>query len=148
MLSDLYIWLEDLSSPDVLRWIDLNDRRAREYVYDKSSVLYKRLLDLNLEPIYYNFRITDLGYFYMMRSRDFRLGIIYRDGSSEDLVVSSSLGRDAIITSYFVSRKGDLVAYYYSEGGRDLGRLDIIETSNKRLIDRIDGSIHSVVFLE
>jgi prolyl oligopeptidase len=148
MLSDLYIWLEDLSSPDVLRWIDLNDRRAREYVYDKSSVLYKRLLDLSLEPIYYNFRITDLGYFYMMRSRDFRLGIIYRDGSSEDLVVSSSLGRDAIITSYFVSRKGDLVAYYYSEGGRDLGRLDIIEISNKRLIDRIDGSIHSVVFLE
>jgi prolyl oligopeptidase len=146
-LSDPYVWLENLSSPDVLKYIDLNDRRAREYVADKSSVLYRRLLDLSLEPIYYGFRVTDLGYFYMMRSRDFRLGIMYRDGVTEDIVVSSSLGRDVIITSYFVSRRGDLVAYYYSEGGRDLGRLDIVETFSKKPIDRIDGSIHSVVFL-
>ncbi len=51
---------------------------AREYVYNMSSVPYKRPLDLSLKPIYYNLRVTDLGYFYMMRSRDFRLYNIQR----------------------------------------------------------------------
>ena len=147
-MNDPYIWLEDLSSPKTLKWVEEQDRKARKHVEEYSSKLYNRFLKLNSEPLYYSFRITDLGYFHMVRSRDFRIGLIYRDGESRDLVSSKDLGRDVVIVNYFVSRKGDLLAYYYSEGGRDLGKLTIIETSNGEIVDSIEGSIHGLVFLD
>ena len=147
-MSDPYIWLEDLSSEKVLKWVEEQDRQAREYVREYSNKLYDRYLKLNQEPLYYSFKISEKGYFHMVRSREFKINLIHRDGESIELVRSTDLGRDVVIVNYFVSRRGDLLAFYYSEGGRDVGRLIVIDTDTGERIDSIEGSVHGVVFLD
>jgi len=127
--------------------VNNQDLIARNIVSDYRSRLYERFLRLYEEPLYYLFKASSKGYFFMSRSRDYRIGIIYRDGETKDLVTSSSLGRDVTITNYYINYKGDLLAYYYSKGGRDVGRLEIIDVESGEHVDAIDGSIHGIVFL-
>ncbi len=146
-LSDPYLWLEDLGDKRVSEWIYEQDRVARERVRIASERLYPRLLRIYGEPFPHSFRVTDAGYFYMVRERDYRLRIRYRDGVERDIVSSRDLGIDAIIAWYAVRDEGDLVAYYYSLGGRDVGFLNIVDVESGELVDRVEGSVHGIVFL-
>ncbi|MDT7889437.1 MAG: hypothetical protein RQ885_13260 [Desulfurococcales archaeon] len=107
MNQDVYLWLEDLSSQETLRWAEKQDLVARRVVARYGERLYARFVKLYEEPIYYFFKVSLRGYFYMYRSRDYRVGIVYRDGETEDLVISSRLGRKAIITNYYIDDGGE-----------------------------------------
>ncbi|MEM2300897.1 MAG: prolyl oligopeptidase family serine peptidase [Sulfolobales archaeon] len=145
--NDPYLWLEDLSDKKVIEWAYEQDRIAREYVRAPSERLYERLLKLYEEPFPYAFRVTRAGYIYMVRGRDYRLRIRYRDGEERDIVSSENLGSDAIISWYAARDEGDVIAYYHSSGGRDVGFLDVVDIESGELIDRIEGSVHGIVFL-
>ena len=100
------------------------------------------------EPFPYAFRITRAGYIYMVRERDYRIRIRYRDGEERDIASSRELGPDAVISWYAARDEGDAIAYYYSLGGKDVGFLNVLDVESGELIDRVEGSVHSVVFLE
>jgi len=111
MNQDVYLWLEDLSNPETLRWAEKQDLVASRAVARYRKRLYTRFVKLYEEPIYFFFKVSLRGYFYMYRSRDYRVGIVYRDGETEDLVISSRLGKEAIITNYYIDDGGRMLAY-------------------------------------
>ena len=145
--QDPYIWLEDLGNEKTREFYEKEDARAREIVREYSEKLFKRMLDLYTEPVAYNFKASSRGYFYIYREKTFSVKILFRDGFSDTIIDSSSLGSDILIPNYFVSRDGELVAVNISRAGSDEGKLLVIETSTKKIIDEITGSISDVIFL-
>ncbi len=146
--QDKYMWLEDLDNEKTKEFIEKEDLRAREFVKEYSDKLYRRLLKLYTEPIAYNFEISLTGYFYIYREATYYVKRLFRDGSEEIVFDARSVGKDIIIPNIYVSRKGDLVAVYLSEAGRDEGRALVIDTSTKSVVDEISGNVRNIIFLD
>ena len=145
--QDPYLWLEDLSSEKTREFVESEDLRAREFVKEYSNKLYHRLLNLYTEPAVYNFKTSLVGYYYIYRDKTYYIKRIYRDRTEEIVFDANIVGRDIIVPVFYVSRKGDLLAVYLSEAGRDEGRALIIDTSTKEIIDEIRGDIRNIIFL-
>ncbi|MDT7889927.1 MAG: hypothetical protein RQ885_13265 [Desulfurococcales archaeon] len=41
-----------------------------------------------------------------------------------------------------------MLAYYYSIGGKDVGRLNVMDIESGEIIDTMEGSISNILFLE
>ncbi len=141
------MWLEDLSSERTKEFVEREDLRARNFVKNYSDKLYPRLIDLYTEPVAYSFKTSLGGYYAIYREKTYYIKRFYRDKTEEIVFDANTIGRDIIVPVFYVSRKGDLLAVYLSEAGRDEGRALIIDTSTKEIIDEIRGDVRNIIFL-
>lgn len=146
--EDPFIWMENLNDRAVLEFVAMENKRLRDFLGNLPSKLYKRIQEyydlkqvLGIQP-------TKIGYFMLEMDKESRnITLLRRDGSRETIVSSLDLGKDYFLQYFTVRKEGDVIAYSYSYGGADIGKMRFINVETGEIIDELEGSIWSIVWL-
>lgn len=152
-VDDPYRWLEDISNPEVVSWMDTQDAHARTILNQMPGVedLKKRFAQL-----YYVDSVSapvrrGNAFFYSRRHADKEKAIHYvrqgRDGAEEVLLDPNTMSEDGSVSVGFVvaSWDGTKVAYSVRENNADESVMYVMDvaTRNVSTIDVIPGIKYS-----
>ena len=148
-VQDKYLWLEKLDDPKVIEWVDEHNRKLREFLNGLPEKIYPRVIEyfkipyiVVAYPLEKEFIVLEKG------SSSHKIKLYSYDGELVEVIVDSkSLGEDAIIHAIYPSLSGEVLAYYYSIGGQDVGELVVLEMDTKRVLDRVKGSVENIVWV-
>ena len=147
-VEDPYEWLEDISNPKVIEWAFKEDNHTRNFLNDYSQILRSRVEKYYSIPYISSIKVASTGYYVLVRELEsFKIKLLTRDGEHIDIVDSKALGDDTIIQYFYINPNGDKLAFSYSHGGADVGKLRIIDTNTLEVIDEIEGVISDIVWL-
>lgn len=146
---DPYLWLENLSDPNVIEWINSENKRTREFLRELSLVYFKKLEKYYSYPNIRLARVTEKGYFILVREKKSqKIVLLSRSGKSVKLVDSDKLGENIVLTYFYVNSKGTRLAYSYSIKGSDEMVLRVLDTSSLKILDEVKGSVGNVVWID
>jgi len=146
--EDPFIWMENLKDRIVLKLVEIENKRLRDFLGDLPSKLYQRIEDYYKLKQILGIQPTKIGYFMLERDRKSRnIVLLRRDGSKETIVSSLDLGKDYFLQYFIAQNEGDVIAYSYSYGGADVGKIRFIDIETREIIDELEGSIWSIVWL-
>lgn len=151
---DPYRWMEDLSSPEVQKWMKAQNEYTRDYLshLPGRDELLKRIEGLdNAATRVGQLERVGTRYFYLkLRPEDQTPKLYVRDGMEAperllaDAQVIGGAGKRYTISDYYPSRDGSLVALEIAAGGSEEGTLRIIDVASGKLlpdsIDRVWGA--------
>ncbi len=147
--QDKYLWLENLEDPRVIKWVDERNKKLRELLGNLPDSLFPRVLRYYEIPyIIVAYPLND-GFIILKKNpRSYSVELYSYDGELvEKIVDSREIDANAIIHMIYPSLSGEILAYYYSIGGQDVGELVVMDTSDKRVLDRVKGSVGGIVWL-
>lgn len=147
--QDKYLWLENLEDTRVLEWIDKRNKELREFLNGLPDKLFPRMLRYYEIPYIIVAYPLDKGFIVLKKnSRSYSIELYdYNGDLIEKIVDSREISKDAIIRAIYPSLSGRTLAYHYSIGGQDVGELVVIDVNDKRVLDRVKGSITDIVWL-
>ena len=137
------LWMENLNDERVIKFIEEENRRTREFLGDLPSKIHGEMEKYFYIPILLEAKITKNGYFKLYRMSD--EFIIMRD--DERIISSKSLGKNVILQFFHVNENGDILAYTYS-AGTDEGITKIMDLKDNEIIDELKGVVGSFIWLE
>jgi prolyl oligopeptidase len=148
-IEDPYLWLEEIGNPKVKKWYMERDKYTRRYLGSLSRKLLKKIKKYYTYPYILWLKTSKLGH-YILYSDDksHKIKLIYPDKDERIIIDSASLGEDVIIHMIYPTDEGRYLAYYYTEKGKDIGRLRVIDVENMELMDEIEGIIWDVIWLD
>jgi len=148
-MEDPYIWMENLNDERVLKLVEEENKRFREFVGNLSDELFPEVWKYYSMPVIYNTRLTERGIIAMFRERG-RQTIRWLDGNV--IVDSKGLEKEfndeVLLQTFSVDRAGKLLAYSFSIGGADEGITRIIDLKTGEILEEFRPSIRNVVFTE
>ncbi|HXW36566.1 MAG TPA: hypothetical protein VEJ36_01500, partial [Nitrososphaerales archaeon] len=148
MSSDKYAWLENLEDPKVIGWASKQDSISRRSLKASSERLYRRLVRLFDETVVELALVTKEGLvLWMSDSRTNTVELRKDDGGKKTLLNSKQLGDNATVIRVYARPEGGVVAVTYSLGGSDEGTTAFIDTRTSKILDRIEGVIWGIVWL-
>ena len=148
-IPDHYLWLENLKDPRVEEWFSKRDKASRELLKGVAAKLRPRIERYYSIPYALLVRTSRKGHLVLLRDgREFRIKLIGSDGSAEELIDSTELGKDVVLQWVFASHEGDRFGFSYSFGGSDEGIFKIVETRSREVLDELTGIIGGVVWLD
>ena len=147
--EDPYIWMENLNDPKLIKWIEEENARFRNFVRDFPKKLQKRIEKYYEIPSILQVMVTDIGYYMLVRDKkSFKIILLRRDGTQETIVDSNELGKDIVIHGFNSSDDGRLLAYIFAYAGADVGTTRIIRSDSKEIIDEVKDSIYGIIWLD
>lgn len=148
-MEDPYIWMENLQDERVLKLVEEENRRFREFIGKLSDELFPEVWGLYSLPTLHSARLTEKGIIAVFKERD-RQVIRWLNG---DVIVDSKaleaeIGDEVLLQGFTADGKGKRLAYSFSIGGADEGVTRIIDLESGELIDELRPSVWNVTFLE
>lgn len=145
--EDPYIWMEDLSSSKLIKWVSMRNQRTLEVLSTHRKILREKLEKYFNLPVILRIAIGKSGYYALIRdSQHFRIVKLGKD-YDEEVISSSELGKDAVIKSLRASTEEDVIVFSYSIGGSDVGYTLLLKPSTKEVLDKLYGVIGDVLWL-
>jgi len=149
MNLDPYEWMENLDNPKLLEWIEVEDRKFREYVHSLSQRLRERIRRYYFVKNLISVRISEKGYYALFQDRDvFKLKLLDREGEWIDVIDSRELGEHVILKDFYPDPTGRYLAYNYSFKGADVGFTHFIDVETGELLDKLEGIVGSIIWLD
>lgn len=149
MITDKYVWMENLEDPRVLDWALKLDENFRSEFSSLSGRLKSRILKYYAEPYIINVRVSARGLFQLTRSFDrFHIELRLFGGEIVKIADSKNIGRDVVIQNIYCSRSGRRLAYTFSIGGLDVGSTRIVDVDSGEVLDELEGLIYSVTWID
>jgi prolyl oligopeptidase len=149
LMEDSYIWMENLQDDRVLKVVEEENKRFREFVGKLSEELFPEVWELYSIPTLHMARLTDSGIIAMFKESE-RQVIRWLDG--EIIIDSKALEEevnDQVLLQGFTSdESGKRLAYSFSIGGADEGITRILNLESGELIDELRPSVWNITFLE
>jgi len=139
--EDPLAWMESLDERTV-SWALEQSARCEKLLSDTSSRLLPLVSQYMQEPYILDLKASDAGLFYLRRTRDHE---IVHNGRV--IVASEDLEKGSVIHRFYVDRKGERLAYFYSKGG-DEGALNVVDVMSGKSLAKINGKIGDVLFTE
>ncbi|GAB6135486.1 prolyl oligopeptidase family serine peptidase [Thermococcus prieurii] len=148
-MEDPYIWAENLRDERVLKLVEEENRRFREFIGDLSDELFPEVWEYYSIPTLVSAKLTEKGVVAMYRERDRQ---VIRWLGGETIVDSKELEREfndeVLLQGFTADGKGRLLAYSFSIGGADEGITRIIDLETGELIEEFRPSVWNVTFLD
>ncbi|NJF24168.1 prolyl oligopeptidase family serine peptidase [Thermococcus sp. Bubb.Bath] len=148
-MEDPYVWMENLQDERVLKLVEEENSRFREFIGKLSDELFPEVWELYSIPILGSARLTEKGTVAMYREKDRRV-IKWLGG--DVIIDSKELEREAndqvLLQGFTVDREGKKLTYSFSIGGADEGVTRIIDLESGELIGEFKPSVWNVTFLE
>ncbi|WP_297512550.1 prolyl oligopeptidase family serine peptidase [Thermococcus sp.] len=148
-MEDPYIWAENLKDERVLKLVEEENRRFREFIGELSEELFPEVWEYYSIPVLTGAKLTEKGVVAMYRERDRQ---IIRWLSGETIADSKELEKEfndeVLLQGFTVDDKGRFLAYSFSIGGADEGITRIINLETGELIEEFRPSVWNVTFLE
>ncbi|WP_258084916.1 prolyl oligopeptidase family serine peptidase [Thermococcus thermotolerans] len=148
-MKDPYAWMENLKDERVLRLVEEENKRFREFIGELSDELFPEVWEYYSMPTLYGAKLTEKGIIAMYKERERQL-IRWLGG---DVIVDSKaleeeLNDEVLLQGFTADGKGRFLAYSFSIGGADEGITRIIDLKTGKLIDEMKPSVWNVTFLE
>ncbi|WP_456453477.1 prolyl oligopeptidase family serine peptidase [Thermococcus sp.] len=149
-MDDAHIWMENLSDERVLKFIEEENRRFREFIGDLPERLIDEVRKHYYLPNIWGAWITKKGTFVKINESGKQLIKLLETG---EVVVDSGmleeeLGDEILLQSFTADREGKRLAYNFSIGGSDEGTTRIIDVETGELLEEIRPSLRNIVFLD
>ncbi|AHL22128.1 prolyl oligopeptidase family serine peptidase [Thermococcus nautili] len=148
-MEDPYIWAENLKDERVLKLVEEENRRFREFIGELSDELFPEVWEYYSIPVLTGAKLTEKGVIAMYRERDRQ---IIRWLGGEDIVDSKELEKElndeVLLQGFTADGKGRFLAYSFSIGGADEGITRIVDLETGELIEEFRPSVWNVTFLE
>ena len=148
-MEDPYIWMEDLNDERVLRLVEEENRKFREFIGELSDELFPEVWEYHSIPVLTGAKLTEKGVVEMYREGDRQ---IIRWLGGETIVDSKELEKElkdeVLLQGFTVDDKGRSLAYSFSIGGADEGITRIIDLETGELIEEFRPSVWNITFLE
>jgi len=138
-MDDPLIWMEKLDD-GVLSWASERDSQCRSRLLSSSRALEPSVSEYLSAPYLLQLKVYEKGFFSLRRSQTHE---IFKDDSK--VVSSKELGDDYVIQRFYIDKKGERLAYFYSKGS-DSGVLRVIDVDSNEVIDKVNGAIEDVLF--
>ncbi|NJE48638.1 prolyl oligopeptidase family serine peptidase [Thermococcus sp. 9N3] len=146
---DEYIWAENLKDERVLKLVEDENRRFREFIGELSDELFPEVWEYYSIPVLTGAKLTEKGVIAMYRERDRQI-IMWLGG--EDIVDSKELEKElndeVLLQGFTADGRGRFLAYSFSIGGADEGITRIVDLETGELIEELRPSVWNVTFLE
>ncbi|MDK2913782.1 MAG: prolyl oligopeptidase [Thermococcaceae archaeon] len=147
-MEDPYLWMENLQDERVLKLVEEENKRFREFVGEISEKLFPEVWELYSIPTIGGVKLTERGIIAMYRERDRQ---VIRWLGGEVIVDSKELeeevGDQVLLQGFTADKSGKKLAYSFSIGGADEGVTRIIDLESGELIDELKPSVWNVTFL-
>nr|WP_324609477.1 prolyl oligopeptidase family serine peptidase [Thermococcus piezophilus] len=148
-MEDPYVWMENLQDERVLKLVEEENKRFREFVGELSDELFPEVKELYFLPIVRMAKLTERGTLVMVNEAG-RQVVKWLDG---DVIVDSKkleeeLGDEVLLQGFTADSEGKRLAYSFSIGGADEGITRIIDLESGKLIEEIRPSVWGIIFLE
>ncbi|WP_099210641.1 prolyl oligopeptidase family serine peptidase [Thermococcus henrietii] len=148
-MEDPYIWAENLKDERVLKLVEEENRRFREFVGELSDELFPEVWEYYSIPTLVSAKLTEKGVISMYRERNRQ---IIRWLGGEVIVDSkeleTELNDEVLLQGFTADRKGRFLAYSFSIGGADEGITRIIDLETGELIEEFRPSVWNITFLD
>ncbi|AFK22769.1 prolyl oligopeptidase family serine peptidase [Pyrococcus sp. ST04] len=146
-MHDPYEWMENLNDERVLKLVEDENRRFREFIGKLSEELFPEVWKYFSIPTIYQARITERGIIVALREKD-RQVIKWLNG---DVIVDSKelekeVGDEVLLQGFTTDKTGKKLAYSFSIGGADEGITRIIDVDSREILEEIKPSIWNIVF--
>ncbi|AAL80949.1 S9 family peptidase [Pyrococcus furiosus DSM 3638] len=148
-MEDPYIWMENLEDERVLKIIEEENKRFREFIGELSDKLFPEVWEQFSQPTIGMARITKKGIIASYSEKD-RVVIKWFNG---DVIVDSKelereVGDEVLLQGFTTDEEGEKLAYSFSIGGADEGITRIIDLKTGEVIEEIKPSIWNITFLK
>jgi len=147
--ADPHLWLEEMDDPRVEEWATARDVKARRALTSIASALRSRIAEYYGVPMVLMLEASRRGLLTLSREEGaYKVKLMTRDGSVEELVDSRDLGEDVLIKAIQAERDGSRYAYNYSHGGSDEGFTVLVDANTGEELDRLEGVTGFVTWLD
>ncbi|MCD6524601.1 MAG: S9 family peptidase, partial [Thermococcus sp.] len=148
-MEDPYIWAENLKDERVLKLVEEENKRFREFIGELSDKLFPEVWEYYSMPTLHSGRLTEKGVIAMYKEKDRQLirwlgGEIIVDSKA----LEKELNDEVLLQGFTTDKKGKLLAYSFSIGGADEGITRIIDLETGELIEELKPSVWNITFLE
>ncbi|NJE84462.1 S9 family peptidase [Thermococcus sp. CX2] len=148
-MEDPYVWMENLQDERVLKLVEEENKRFREFIGELSDELFPEVKELYFLPIVRMAKLTERGTLVMINEAG-RQVIRWLDG---DVIVDSKkleeeLGDEVLLQGFTADSEGKRLAYSFSIGGADEGITRIIDLESGELIEEIKPSVWNIAFID
>ncbi|WP_457751363.1 prolyl oligopeptidase family serine peptidase [Thermococcus sp.] len=148
-MGDPYIWAENLKDERVLKLVEDENMRFREFIGELSDGLFPEVWEYYSIPVLTGAKLTEKGVVAMYRERERQ---IIRWLGGEVIVDSKELEKElndeVLLQGFTADEKGRFLAYSFSIGGADEGVTRIINLKTGEPIEEFRPSVWNVTFLE
>ncbi|NJE00988.1 prolyl oligopeptidase family serine peptidase [Thermococcus sp. JdF3] len=148
-MEDPYLWMENLKDERLLRLIEEENKRFREFIGGLSDELFPEVWEYYSIPVLTGARLTEKGVIAMYRERD-RQVIRWLGGEAivDSKELERELGDEVLLQGFTADNAGKRLAYSFSIGGADEGITRIIDLETGEVVDEFRPSVWNVTFLE
>jgi prolyl oligopeptidase len=147
---DPYMWMENLDDERVLKIVDEENKKFRNYVGNVSDKVLGEVRNYYYLPTIWEAKITDKGVFAAINENGRQ--IIKNIDKGEIILDSKELEEElkdeVLLQGFNVSQDGKLLAYNFSIGGSDEGITRIVNLDSKEILEEHRPSILNIVFLD
>ncbi len=149
-MDDAHIWMENLSDERVLKFIEEENRRFREFIGDLPERLIDEVRKHYYLPNVWGARITKKGTFVKINESEKQLIKLLETGEAvvDSRMLEEELSDEILLQSFTADREGKRLAYNFSIGGSDEGTTRIIDVETGELLEEIRPSLRNIVFLD
>ncbi|NJE09130.1 S9 family peptidase [Thermococcus sp. M39] len=149
-MEDPYIWTENLNDERVLKLVEEENKRFREFIGDLPEKLIDEVRKYYYLPNIWEAQITKRGTFVKINEAGRQLIKLFETG---EIIVDSKkleeeLCDEVLLQSFTVDKEGRRLAYNFSIGGADEGITRIIDLKTGEIIEEIKPSLWNIVFLD
>ncbi len=148
-MDDPYIWMENLNDKRVLKLIEEENRRFREFMGELSEDLFPEVWEYYSIPTLYGAKLTEKGIIAMLKEKDRQVvrwldrGIIIDSKTLEE-----ELNDEVLLQGFTADKSGKLLAYSFSIGGADEGVTRIVDLTTGEILEKLKPSVWNLTFLE
>ncbi|AHF80376.1 prolyl oligopeptidase family serine peptidase [Thermococcus paralvinellae] len=149
-MEDPYIWMENLNDERVLKFIEEENKRFRQFIGDLPEKLINDVRKYYYLPNIWEAQVTKRGTFVKINEAGRQLIKLLETG---EIIVDSKkleeeLGDEVLLQGFTVDRDGKRLAYNFSIGGADEGITRIVDPKTGEIIEEIKPSLWNIVFLD
>ncbi|WP_010477702.1 prolyl oligopeptidase family serine peptidase [Thermococcus zilligii] len=148
-MEDPYIWMENLSDERVLRLIDEENRRFRDFIGNLGDELFPEVWEYSSLPALQGAKLTEKGVIAMYKERD-RQVIRWLGGDTiiDSKELERELNDEVLLQGFTADKRGRFLAYSFSIGGADEGITRIVNLETGEILEELRPSVWDVTFLE
>ena len=150
LMEDPYIWMENLTDERVLKFVNEENTRFREFIGELPDRLIDKVKKYYYLPNIVEACITKKGTF--VKVNEGGKQIIKVLETNEVIITSETLEKELkdeiLLQSFTVDEDGKRLAYNFSIGGSDEGITRIIDLESGKIVEEIKPSLWNITFLE
>ena len=144
---DEYLWLEDVGSEEVRRWIEAENRRFREFIGGLVEELYPRLKELYELPVVVGAALYRDGLYLLSREQGTYVVKRLEGDECVEVLRAEELGEDVTISAVSPTPDGRLLGVSWHVAGSDESRLLVLDVEGGERLEVLRGYISPPTWL-